>query len=58
MVTIYDKNGVAHEKTPIDAKECVNGLEFSYANDLQDKKFFPQDKKPKKFISGELNEKI
>lgn len=40
MVTVYDKDGVAHEKQSVDARECVQVMGWTYERQ--------EDEKPKK----------
>ena len=44
MITVYDLDGVAHEKHPVDAKECIAILGWTTEPKAED----PPEDQPKK----------
>lgn len=51
MVTVYDKDGVAHEKQSVDARECVQEMGWTYEKQEAEK-----PKKTKKAVEQDTEE--
>ena len=51
MVTVYDKDGIAHEKQSVDARECVQEMGWTYEKQEAEK-----PKKTKKATEQESSE--